>query len=127
MQYRPLEVSVNQAIRLRKSDLIPAVNLKLRFRSILYHLYSNANLQSRTRLCNEMTKILFCKIYDEKLDSDVPYFQVLPDESRLAIKQNIETRLWKPVLTDLESTGIFPRNEGIILDPAFCCVCGRRT
>ena len=113
----PSGVSVNQAIRLRKSDLIPAVNLKLRFRSILYHLYSNANLQSRTRLCNEMTKILFCKIYDEKLDSDVPYFQVLPDESRFAIKQNIETRLWKPVLTDLESTGIFPRNEGIILDP----------
>ena len=113
----PSGVSVSQVIRLKKSDLIPAVNLKLRFRSILYHLYSNANLQSRTSLCNEITKILLCKIYDEKLDVDVPYFQVLPDQPRSQIKQNIETRLWKPVLTDLESTDIFQKDEGIILDP----------
>ena len=113
----PHGVSVDQSIRLRKSDLIPAVNLKLRFKSILYHLYSNTNIQSRTRLCNEMTKILFCKIYDEKLPSDVPHFQVFPDKSRTEIKQDIENRLWKPVLIDLETTGIFLPNEGIILDP----------
>lgn len=112
----PSGVSVNQAIRLRKSDLTPAVNLKLRFRSILYHLYSNADL-NRTRLCNEITKILLCKIYDEKLDVDVPYFQVLSNKSRSEIKQDIERLLWKPVLTELETTDIFPKNEGIILDP----------
>lgn len=113
----PYGVSIDQSVRLRKSDLIPAVNLKLHFKSILYHLYSNTNIQSRARLCNEMTKILFCKIYDEKLDSDVPYFQALSDKLPIETKQNIETNLWKPVLTDLERTGIFQRNEGIILDP----------
>ncbi len=113
----PYGVSVNESIRLKKSDLIPAANLKLHFKSILYHLYSNTNIQSRTRLCNEMTKILFCKIYDEKRPGDIPYFQVLPDKSRSEIKQNIEKRLWQPVLTNLERTGIFQRDESIILDP----------
>ncbi len=113
----PRGIPINASIRLTKSDLIPAVNLKLHFKSILYHLYSNTNIQSRTRLCNEMTKILFCKIYDEKLDMAVPYFQVLPDKSRSAIKRNIETYLWKPVLRNLVTTGIFQRNERIILDP----------
>ncbi len=113
----PHGVSVNESLRLKKSDLIPAINLKLHFKSILYHLYSNTNIQSRTRLCNEMTKILFCKIYDERLPADVPIFQVQSDKSRLEIKQNIESQLWKPVLRDLEGTGIFQRDEGIILDP----------
>ena len=113
----PQGVSVNESSRLRKSDLKRAVNLKLHFKSILYHLYSNAHLQSRSRLCNEMTKILFCKIYDERLTGDIPHFQVLPDKSPSEITQNIERRLWKPVLTDLETTGIFQKDEGIILDP----------
>lgn len=110
-------VSVNASLRLKKSDLIPARNLKLRFKSILHHLYSNTNIQSRTRLCNEMTKILFCKIYDERLPADVPVFQVNPDMPRSKIKQNIENQLWKPVLRDLENTGIFQKDEEIVLDP----------
>ena len=113
----PYGVSINQSIRLKKSDLIPAVNLKLRFKSILYQLYSNANIQSRTRLCNEMTKILFCKIYDERLNTDVPYFQVLPDKTNFQIKMNIQKNLWEPVLTDLEATGIFKKSEKVELDP----------
>ena len=113
----PYGVSVNESLRLKKSDLIPARNLKLHFKSILYHLYSNTNIQSRTRLCNEMTKILFCKIYDEKLPADIPIFQVNPEKPRAEIKQDIEDQLWKPVFRDLEDTGIFQRDEGIILDP----------
>ena len=113
----PCGVSVNESPRLKKSELIPARNLKLHFKSILYHLYSNTNIQSRTRLCNEMTKILFCKIYDEKLPSDIPIFQVTSEKLWSEIKQNIEDQLWKPVLRDLEGTGIFQRDEGIVLDP----------
>ena len=113
----PYGISINQSVRLKKSDLRPAVNLKLHFKSILYQLYSNANIQNRTRLCNEITKMLFCKIYDEKLNTDVPYFQSLPDKSNIGIKRNIEKHLWKPVLTDLETTGIFKKNERIDLDP----------
>ena len=109
-------MSVDQVVRLKKSDLKPAVNLKLRFKSILYHLYSNTNIQSRTRLCNEMTKILFCKIYDERSDLDVPIFQYTPEETRREVKRKIESKLWKHVLTDLESTDVFDKKEGIILD-----------
>ena len=112
----PNGVSVNESLRLKKSDLIPARNLKLHFKSILYHLYSNTNIQSRTRLCNEMTKILFCKIYDEKLPADVPIFQVNPEKPRAKIKESIESQLWKPVLRNLEGTGIFHKDEGIVLD-----------
>ena len=110
-------ISINQMERLSKSDLKPVSNLKLRFRSILYHLYSNTNIQSRTRLCNEMTKILFCKIYDENLDTDFPYFQSPPNKSHQKIKNDIEEKLWKEVLTQLSMAEVFPSNELIILDP----------
>ncbi len=109
-------ISVGEAIRLNKSDLKPAINLKLRFKSILYHLYSNTNIQSRARLCNEMTKILFCKIYDERLESEVPIFQCPPDKTRAQVKQDIQKYLWKQVLADLESTDVFQENEEIVLD-----------
>ena len=109
-------MSVDQAVRLKKSDLRPANNLKLRFKSILYHLYSNTNIQSRTRLCNEMTKILFCKIYDERLESDVPIFQCPRGQTYEQVKQNIQDNLWKQVLSDLDSTDVFQANEGIVLD-----------
>ena len=109
-------MSVDEVVRLKKSDLKPAINLKLRFKSILYHLYSNTNIQSRTRLCNEMTKILFCKIYDERLESDVPIFQCTPGKSYQEVKQDIQDNLWTQVLDDLESTDAFQAKEGIILD-----------
>ncbi|MCY4223197.1 MAG: N-6 DNA methylase, partial [Bacteroidetes bacterium] len=112
----PSGMTVDQVERLRKSDLKPAINLKLRFKSILFHLYSNTNIQSRTRLCNEMTKILFCKIYDERLESDVPIFQCTPGKSYEEVKQDIQDNLWKQVLSDLGSSDAFKDDEGIILD-----------
>ena len=109
-------MSVDQVVRLKKSDLKPAGNLKLRFKSILYHLYSNTNIQSRTRLCNEMTKILFCKIYDERLESDVPIFQCTPGKTYEQVKQEIQDNLWSQVLSDLDSTDAFQAKEEIVLD-----------
>ena len=114
----PYGVSIDQSIRLKKSDLRPAVNLKVRFKSILYQLYSNANINNRTRLCDEITKILFCKIYDERLNRAEPYFQVLPDKTNFQIRMNIQKNLWEPVLIELEETaGIFKKNQKIDLDP----------
>ena len=114
----PYGVSIDQSIRLKKSDLRPAVNLKLRFKSILYQLYSNANINNRTRLCDEITKILFCKIYDEGLNRAEPYFQVLPDKTNFQIRMNTQKNLWEPVLIELEETaGIFKKNQKIDLDP----------
>ena len=113
----PSGVSVNESLRLAKSDLVPARNLKLHFKSILNHMHSNANIQSRTRLLNEMTKVLLCKIYDEKLDTDFPIFQVNPEKPRAEVKETIESKLWTPVLRDLEATGIFQKDDSIALDP----------
>ena len=112
----PFGMSIGQVVRLKKSDLKPAANLKLRFKSILYHLYSNTNIQSRTRLCNEMTKILFCKIYDERLEFDVPFFQCTPGKTYEQVKQDIQDNLWSQVLSDLDSTDAFHTNEEIVLD-----------
>jgi len=112
----PFGVSIDQVVRLKKSDLKPAANLKLRFKSILYHLYSNTNIQSRTRLCNEMTKILFCKIYDERLESETPIFQCTPGKTYEQVKQDIQENLWSQVLSDLDSTDAFQAKEEIILD-----------
>ncbi len=107
-------LSVNEVVRLKKSELRPARNLKLRFKSILYHLYSNTDIQSRTRLCNEMTKILFCKIYDENLESPTPYFQVSSGVSHGEVKDSIERNLWTGVLTELSTARVFPENGTII-------------
>ncbi len=109
-------LSVDEVVRLEKSQLRPARNLKLRFKSILYHLYSNTNIQSRTRLCNEMTKILFCKIYDEKLDSPTPYFQVSSGATHEEVKNSIEENLWAGVLAQLSEAGVFPKDETVVLD-----------
>ena len=114
----PNGTSIDESIKFKKTDLIPAVDLKLIFKSILYQLYSNASINNRTLLCNEITKILFCKIYDERLDRAEPYFQVLPDKTDFQIRRNIQKNLWEPVLKELEeTTGIFRRTEKIELDP----------
>ena len=108
--------SIDQVVYLSKSDLKPAINLKIRFKSILYHLYSNTNIQSRAKLCNEMTKILFCKIYDENLDVPTPYFQAPPDKSPDEVKDSIEKNLWEEVLSELTMIGLFKEGERIFLD-----------
>ena len=109
-------LSIDEISRLKKSDLKPADNLKIRFKSILYHLYSNTNIQSRTKLCNEMTKILFCKIFDESLDIQTPYFQAPSHKSTNQIKEDIEQNLWNGVLEELSRVGVFPPSEKIILE-----------
>jgi len=46
-------------------ELIPAQNLKSIFKVVYYHLYTNSNLPRAERLGGEMTRLIFCKIYDE--------------------------------------------------------------
>lgn len=46
-------------------ELIPSQNLKSLFKIVYYHLYTNGNLPRAERLSGEMTRLLFCKIYDE--------------------------------------------------------------
>lgn len=107
-------MSIESADRIKKSDLKPTKNLKWRFKSILFHLYSNTNIQSRAKLSNELTKILFCKIYDERYGPDVPVFQFSPDENAKVLKERIESKLWAEVRK--ETAYLFDKNESIVLD-----------
>lgn len=103
--------------RLKKSQLKPAQNLKQIFRKIHYYLYSNTNISRKEKLGSEMTKLLFCKIYDEKYDLDKPPkfkigFQDRPED----VKKNI-CELWESVRKEIKDDGIFNVHDSIILDP----------
>lgn len=60
--------SLHDIGRLKKSELAPfgRSDLKAAFKRILYTLYANANITRRERLGEEMIKIIFSKIQDEK-------------------------------------------------------------
>jgi type I restriction enzyme M protein len=51
-----------------QSALVP-IGLPEVFRRIYYSLYSNSNLPRAERLGAEMTRLLFCKLYDEKYNN----------------------------------------------------------
>ena len=51
------------------------------FKRIYYSLYSNSNLPRAERLSAEMTRLLFCKIYDEENNHDSPEFQIREGEN----------------------------------------------
>ena len=107
--------SVASVAKITKDELKPAKNLKIRFRNILYTIYSDAG-GNRSVLCNEIVKILFCKIYDEKLPDDEPYFQTSSEMDASSLKRSIEKNLWKGVLKGLVKAGIFSEDEELHLD-----------
>jgi type I restriction enzyme M protein len=77
-----------------QSTLVPP-GLPEVFRRIYYSLYSNSNIPRAERLGAEMTRLLFCKIYDETYNKTAE-FRILPDESTEHLAQKIK-RLFKNV------------------------------
>lgn len=111
--------SMSSANRLQRKDLKPTGNLKSIFRSILEKMYNNLG-SDRTRLCNEITKILLCKMEDEKnlrRDSDTPIFQAAPGENPVDIKKKISENLWEKIRRSLTSAGVLPSNAVIESKP----------
>lgn len=103
--------------RISKDTLIPAKNLKPIFRRMLFTLYSNTNISRKEKLGSEMVRLLFCKIYDEKYDTDKPpKFKIGFKDSPEDVKKNV-VELWKKVRDELSEEGIFGKNEEIVLDP----------
>jgi type I restriction enzyme M protein len=102
------------------SDLRPAHNLKLTFRRLLNELYSNTNISRREKLGNEMVKLLFCKLQDEKfsVDSVIPRFRVgFADHTNgfRAVRARID-ELFGEVKEGLAGEGVFDEHARIVLE-----------
>lgn len=102
--------------KVKKENLTPASNLKAIFRRILKNLYSNTNISRREKLGNEMIRLIFCKIWDEKYELDsLPKFRAGFEEDPKEIKKRVE-QLFEIVKRELVQNGVFDQNEEIKLD-----------
>ena len=102
------------------SDLKSASNLKITFRRLLNELYTNTNISRREKLGNEMIKLLFCKLQDEKVitPSSIPRFRVgLKDHENgfVSVRQRIDD-LFEDVKGELAGEGVFDENEKVVLE-----------
>jgi len=59
------------------------------FKRIHYYLYTNSNIPRAERLGAEMTRILFCKIYDELHNQESPKFKIQPNEKEPEVSSRI--------------------------------------
>ncbi len=102
--------------KISKNKLKPTKNLKLIFGRLLKTLYSNTNISRREKLGNEMIRLIFCKIWDERYDpTALPKFRVGFNESPETVKENID-KLFSEVKKELISDGVFDKEEEIKLD-----------
>lgn len=102
--------------KVSKEKLKPARNLKRIFGRMLNTLYSNTNISRREKLGNEMIRLIFCKIWDEKYEPKaLPKFRIGFDEKPETVKKNIE-ELFREVKEELASDGVFDKTERITLD-----------
>jgi type I restriction enzyme M protein len=102
--------------RIAKKNLKPASNLKLIFRRLFKTLYSNTNISRREKLGNEMVRLIFCKIWDERYDQNaLPQFRITFKENPKDVAKRIN-KLFKLVRDELVSDGVFDKNEEIKLD-----------
>ncbi len=103
---------------IKKSDLKPfeRSHLKIVFRRILRTLYANTNISRREKLGNEMIKLIFSKIEDEKTYlNHPPAFRAVVGEAPDQVKQRVVT-LFNRVKKELKDDGVFLDHEIITLD-----------
>ncbi len=102
--------------RIVKSKLKPASNLKLIFTRLLNTLYANTNISRREKLGNEMIRLIFCKIWDEKYEvTALPKFRIGFEENPKDVKKRIN-ELFDDVKQELSKDGVFDKNEVINLE-----------
>ncbi len=104
--------------RLNKSDLVPAQrhSLKPIFNRILNTLYTNTNISRREKLGSEMIRLIFAKIWDERLgQSSVPRFRVGLLEEPEKVKKRV-CDLFDEIKGELVEDGVFETSETITLD-----------
>ena len=102
--------------KLKKENLKAARNLKPVFRRMLNTLYSNTNISRREKLGNELIRLIFCKIWDEKYNTtDLPQFRIGFKENPKEVKKRVNA-LFADVKKELVADGVFDKNEEIKLD-----------
>ncbi len=102
--------------KIRKDTLIPANSLKRMFTRMLNTLYTNTNISRREKLGNELIRIIFCKIWDEKYyPNEIPKFRVGIGENADDVKARIIT-LFDEVKKELVNDGVFDIHETITLE-----------
>jgi len=94
-------------------ELIPAQNLKSIFKVIYYHLYTNSNLPRAERLGGEMTRLIFCKIYDEMHNYKDLKFKAGAEESDEKVAERIR-ELFEKVKDEYRD--VFEEDEKLLLD-----------
>ena len=98
------------------SRLLDQNNLKLVFQHILNTLYTNANIRKKEKLGNEMIRLLFCKMQDERCSAEGKQrFRIGVGEDKTAVAQRVRG-LFEDVKRDLEAEGVFDIDEQIALD-----------
>ncbi|XOB41329.1 MAG: N-6 DNA methylase [Candidatus Nealsonbacteria bacterium] len=102
--------------RISKNKLKPTINLKLIFIRLLNTLYANTNISRREKLGNEMIRLIFCKIWDERYEpSALPKFRIGFEEKPKEVAKRIK-ELFEDVKGELVSDGVFDGSEEIKLD-----------
>ena len=102
--------------RISKDKLIPTNNLKPIFRRMLNTLYTNTNISRREKLGNEMIRLIFCKIWDERYyPNNPPKFKIGFNEPPEEVANNIRA-LFQEVKDELSQDGVFDKNEEIKLE-----------
>lgn len=102
--------------KISKDKLKPTKNLKRIFSRLLNTLYSNTNISRREKLGNEMIRLIFCKIWDEKYNlGSLPKFRIGFKEKPNSVLKKIK-ELFKEVKEELSADGVFDKNEKINLD-----------
>ena len=110
--------SVQDVGRLTKLDLKPfgRGELKSAFRRILMTLYSNTSISRREKLGNEMIKIIFTKLEDEKTYAErPPEFRAEAGEHPRDVARRIRA-LFARVRDELKHDGIFKPHDDVELD-----------
>jgi len=93
--------------------LILAKNLRSVFKVAYYYLYTNSNLPRAERLGAEMTRLLFCKIYDEINNYDDLKFKAGAQESDEKVAERIKG-LFQEVRGAYQD--VFEQDEKLLLD-----------
>jgi type I restriction enzyme M protein len=94
-------------------ELIPVQNLKMIFKIIYYHLYTNSNLPRAERLGGEMIRLIFCKIYDEMHNYKDLKFKAGAEEPDEKVAERIKG-LFAKVKTEYQD--VFDEDERLSLD-----------
>jgi len=96
-----------------QSPTLTPLNLPEVFKRIYYYLYTNSNIPRAERLGAEMTRLLFCKIYDELHNKRNLSFGMNPDEKEKKVSQRIKI-LFKKVKASFPD--VFKKGERLHLD-----------